>query len=164
MYEIKVKIHEEADLYSSLDPDREQLDMEVVSYILHKYQEKKRKEPFCIHIFSDTPVDEERVRKNFRAFLEREEKNEEQLLHISSMKQVRLFAIGLAFIAIWLLVKTITNVLIVEILSIIGSFAIWEASNIWIVEKPNIRLKRHRLRRLMDTEIRFTVQKEAEEK
>ena len=28
MYEIKVKIHEEADLYSSLDPDREQLDME----------------------------------------------------------------------------------------------------------------------------------------
>ena len=31
MYEIKVKIHEEADLYSSLDPDREQLDMEVVS-------------------------------------------------------------------------------------------------------------------------------------
>ena len=29
MYEIKVKIHEEADLYSSLDPDREQLDMEV---------------------------------------------------------------------------------------------------------------------------------------
>ena len=80
------------------------------------------------------------------------------------MKQVRLFAIGLAFIAIWLLVKTITNVLIVEILSIIGSFAIWEASNIWIVEKPSIRLKRHRLRRLMDTEVRFTVQKEAEEK
>ena len=146
MYEIKVKIHEEADLYSSLDPDREQVDMEVVSYILHKYQDKKRKEPFCIHIFSDTPVDEER------------------LLHISSMKQVRMFAIGLAFIAIWLLVKTITNVLIVEILSIIGSFAIWEASNIWIVEKPSIRLKRHRLRRLMDTEIRFTVQKEAEEK
>ena len=75
------------------------------------------------------------------------------------MKQVRMFAIGLAFIAIWLLVKTITNVLIVEILSIIGSFAIWEASNIWIVEKPNIRLKRHRLRRLMDTEVKFTVQK-----
>ena len=80
------------------------------------------------------------------------------------MKQVRLFAIGLAFIAIWLLVKTITNVLIVEILSIIGSFAIWEASNIWIVEKPNIRLKRHMLRRLMDTEVRFTVQKKAGEK
>jgi hypothetical protein len=138
--------------------------MEVVSYILHKYQEKKRREPFCVHIFSDTPVDEERVRKNFRAFLEQEEKNEERYQHIYSMKQVRMFAIGIVFIAIWLLVETYTSVLIVEILSIIGSFAIWEASNIWIVEKPSIRLKRHRLRRLMDTEIRFTVQKEAEEK
>ena len=75
-----------------------------------------------------------------------------------------MFAIGIVFIAIWLLVETYTSILIVEILSIIGSFAIWEASNIWIVEKPSIRLKRHRLRRLMDTEIRFTVQKEADER
>ena len=51
MYEIKVKIHEEADLYSSLDPDREQLDMEVVSYILHKYQEKREKS-LSVSIFS----------------------------------------------------------------------------------------------------------------
>ena len=33
MYEIKLKIHEEADLYNSLDPDQVLLSDDVVSYI-----------------------------------------------------------------------------------------------------------------------------------
>lgn len=157
MYEIKVKIHEEADLYNPLDPDKAHLCDDVIAYIFRKYLEKKRKEPFVIHIFSDLPVDEERVRKNLRAFMEHEEEIEEREQQISSMKQVRMFFIGISFIAIWMLAAKITNNILVEVLSIIGSFAMWEASNIWIVEKPYIRLKRHRLRRLMETEIKFTV-------
>lgn len=89
--------------------------------------------------------------------MEHEEEIEEREQQISSMKQVRMFLIGISFIAIWMLAAKITKNILVEVLSIIGSFAMWEASNIWIVEKPYIRLKRHRLRRLMETEIKFTV-------
>jgi hypothetical protein len=109
MYEIKVKIHEEADLYNPLDPDKAHLRDDVIAYILRKYQEKKRKEPFFIHIFSDLPVDEERVRKNLRAFMEHEEEIEEREQQISSMKQVRMFLIGISFIAIWMLAAKITK-------------------------------------------------------
>lgn len=51
MYEIKVKIHEEADLYSSLDPDREQLDMEVVPIFFINIR-KKREESLSVSTFS----------------------------------------------------------------------------------------------------------------
>ena len=40
MYEIKLKIHEETDLYNSLDPDQMLLSDDVVSYILRKYEVK----------------------------------------------------------------------------------------------------------------------------
>jgi hypothetical protein len=66
--------------------------------------------------------------------------------------------IGIAFIAGWLLAARQTESVSVEVLSIIGSFAVWEAANIWISEKPHIRLRKLRLMILKDTEVRFTVE------
>ena len=55
-FEIKIKIHEEADLYNPLDPEGSELSDEVISYMVRKYQEKGRKEKHIIHIISDEPV------------------------------------------------------------------------------------------------------------
>lgn len=61
MDEIKVKIHEEADLYNRLDPDQRLIDDSIVSYITRRHREIGPGEEFCVHIISDLPVDEERV-------------------------------------------------------------------------------------------------------
>ena len=42
-------------------------------------------------------------------------------------------------------------------LSIIGSFAVWEAANVWIVDKPAMQLQQRRLKKMMETEVRCTV-------
>jgi len=55
-FEIKIKIHEEADLYNPLDPEGSELSDEVITYMVRKYQEKGRKEKHIIHIISDEPV------------------------------------------------------------------------------------------------------------
>lgn len=39
----------------------------------------------------------------------------------------------------------------------IGSFAVWEAANIWIVENPQMRMQRRKLTKLTETEVQFTV-------
>ena len=57
----------------------------------------------------------------------------------------------------WLVAERFTKQLFLEVLFIIGSFAVWEAANIWIVEKPRRHMERTKVRKLMDTEIRFTV-------
>ena len=155
MCEIKLKIHEENDLYNPLDPDRELLSDEVVSYIVRKYSEKNVRGSHVIRIISDTPLDEERVRKNIRRYTEQEDGIVSRKQKSSSLKQLWLALIGVAFIAVWLILAANTENVIVEVLSIIGSFAIWEAANIWIVERPSMRLERLRLKRLMDTEIIF---------
>ena len=158
MFEISIKIHEENDLYNPLDPDCALLSDDVVSYIIRRYQEKERTEKFFIHVISDKPVNEDRIRENIRSYMLHEIDFQTREHHISTLRQIRLFMIGIAFIAGWLLAARQTESVSVEVLSIIGSFAVWEAANIWISEKPHIRLRKLRLMILKDTEVRFTVE------
>ena len=156
MNEISIKIHEENDLYNPFDPDRIMFSDSVTAYILRKYHEIERSDQYCINIISDLPVDEERVRENFRTNMINEQHVQSREHHLSTLKQIRLFIIGIAFIAAWLFTRS-NHRIFVEILSIIGSFAVYEAANIWISEKPYIRAVKLRLKKLEDTEIRFTV-------
>jgi hypothetical protein len=157
MDEIKVKIHEEADLYNRLDPDQRLIDDSIVSYITRRHREIGPGEEFCVHIISDLPVDEERVRKNFRAYLEHDVDIDNDELRFCSVRQFRLFLIGIFFIAVWLVAQGQTDSVIVEVLSIIGSFAVWEAACIWIEEKPRIRYEKLKKTILKETEIKFSV-------
>ena len=59
--EIKLRIHEESDLFSPLDPDQQILSEDVISYLHTKYRMMYLKyQPksgnYVLHIFSDTPV------------------------------------------------------------------------------------------------------------
>ena len=157
MYEIKIKVHEEADLYNAFDPDQVQLKDEVVSYITRKFHEKERTDKYCMHIFSDVPVDEARVRHNFQNYVKEEVGIINRVHQRSTMKQVLMFIIGIVFITTWVLMSSKTGAIVLEVLSIIGSFAVWEAANVWIVEKPTMRLHQIRLKKMMETEVRFTV-------
>ena len=73
----------------------------------------------------------------------------------SRVKQLWLFLVGIAFIGFWLLLAANIESIAVEVLSIIGSFAIWEAANIWIVEAPKMRIHKRLLERLKNTRIEF---------
>ena len=145
MYEIRIKIHDEADLYEPFDPDGSLLSEDVVSYFSRRFQERAVGEAASLRIISDVPVNEERLEQNAR----------EQRKY--SLKQLYLVLIGLAFIALWLVLARTTEGIGSEVLSIIGSFAVWEAANIWIVEKPALRLSKHRLKGLADMEVLFSI-------
>ena len=73
MNEIKLKIRSEADLYNPLDPDQVMLSDAVTGYIIRKYQEMSHTEEFCLHIISDEPVNEDRVRENIRTHMRHEQ-------------------------------------------------------------------------------------------
>lgn len=156
MNEIRLKIHQESDLYNPLDPEQVMLDDTVIAYLLRKCEEMKTAEHCCINIISDIPVDEERVRTNIRENIKRERRVQENEHTFCSIKQVRLFLIGVFFLGMWLLAAAKTENIGVEVLSIIGSFAVWEAADIWISEKPGIRLKKMILLLLEKTELKFT--------
>ena len=125
----EIKIHEEADLYNPLDPEGSELSDDVIAYIVRKYHEKDRKEKHIIHIISDEPVDEEKVRNSFLDYARKEEMILGKVRNRTTLKQLTMFVIGILAISLWLFVARRTENLLVEILSIIGSFALWEAED-----------------------------------
>ena len=66
--EIKLKLHEESDLYSSYDPDQKLLSEDVAIYLTHNYLNKHRKndEKYILRIISDTPVNQENAKENIQ--------------------------------------------------------------------------------------------------
>lgn len=160
IYEIRMKIREEADLYSPLDPDQEAFSDDVIAYLERKYNERAnfRDKP-VIHIISEKTVNAERVNRNFKAYMRKETELLTKEQKRASLRQARLFVIGILFIAVWLVFALNTDNIFVEVLSIIGSFSVWEAADIWIVEKPGIRIRKRMIKGLSETEIRFSVSK-----
>lgn len=157
MYEIKLKIKNESDLYNSLDPDAGLLSDDVTSYLQKKYTEKTDLlEQTAIHIFSDEMLDEERVRKNFASYTQNELSLLAKRKKRSLVKEIWLFILGVFFIAFWLLLESVTESIAATVVCIVGWFAVWEAANIWLVESPAMRLEKIRLKKMEKTEIIFS--------
>lgn len=72
---------------------------------------------------------------------------------LSSIKQWRLFVIGIIFFVLGITLHNAFNSVSLEILSIIGSFAVWEAANIILLEKPQNKVEHIKLEKLLETEI-----------
>lgn len=155
--EIKIRIHDENDLYDPLDPDKQYLSDDVISYIEKRYSEKTDYGKVNIHIISDKPVNTDRVKEAFHTYIENEKNSLEKEQHLASIRQIRLFVIGIIFISVWLIMSANIENILVEVLSIIGSFAIWEAADIWIVGKPEIHVKKRVLQRLQETNICISI-------
>lgn len=156
MYEIKLKIHNESDLYNPLDPKKEVLSDEVISFLEKKYIEKTDLlEKITICILSDEDVDEERIKRNFKNFVDRELLLLQKQKNRSLFKQIRLLVIGIIFIALWLFLETITESVFATVVCIVGWFAVWEAANVWFVEFPEYRMKKLRFQLMQKTEMIF---------
>ena len=138
--EIKLKIHEEADLFSDLDPDQMMLSEAVTGYLNYNYMKMHRNhnEQFKLRIISDTPVDEQRVTERIRDYYQQELSNSAFALKRLTTKEICMIVIGVIALSIWLILSANGSNVGIEILSIVGWVAIWEATSIIIMERPEL--------------------------
>ena len=155
MKEIKLKIHEEDDLYSPYDPDKILLSEDVVTHLMRNFIHKHRslKEKFSLHIITDTPVDEERVRENIRAFFMQEMDDVNYGIKRLTLKEIGLAVAGVIFLLLWLYASSKAGSIKLEILSIIGWVGIWEATDIMIMERPELIMARKNIKNMLEAEI-----------
>ena len=153
--EIKLKIHQESDLFTSLDPDGNKLSEEVISYFTRYYVNVHRwiNEKYIIRIISDAPLNEERVRESIKKeFLQKKDDTGYGLKKLTS-KEIYFGILGVAITALWLYLSYNFENVGVEILSIAGWIALWEAISIAIVQRPEIRHLQKNLLKLANSEI-----------
>lgn len=153
MYEINLKIHEETDLYNPFDESCRTLNSEVSDYLAGQYGKKEIGDEIILKIKCDGPVNFERVRNAFQELIREQEVHNAAQKRLNRIKQLWLFCIGVVFVAAAILLDGILGSVPVELISIVGSFAVWEAANIWIVGNPRVRLAKRMLKKLNATKI-----------
>ena len=151
-YEIKINIADESELYNSFDLDRTTLNNDLIAYMTDRYTEKEFGKK-AVFVFSGAAIDADHLRNVFNQHIEREFDKTVKETRINSLKQLRLLLIGVVFIAAGFFFSNYLDSIPVEILSIIGSFSVWEAANIWIVENPKLKLRNKLLTKLQEAEI-----------
>lgn len=153
MYEISLRIHDENELYNSFDESGKTLNTDVADYLAEQYGSKDAEDEIILKIKCDGPVDFDRMRDAFHVLIRKQELHIANQKRINRVKQIWLFCIGLVFVAAGIVLDGILGSVPVELISIVGSFAVWEAANIWIVQNPRTRLAQKILKKLNGTKI-----------
>ncbi len=149
METIKLRIRDEEELYSPYDPTL--INDDIISFVEQRI--KKTNVAFSIRLLCDGPVDEARIRTALSDYVLDRRETLRIIRHQNLGQQIRLLIIGVVFILLWLYVNAKTDDVGTEILSIIGSFAIWEFTDFWLVENPENRRQRLFLRKLESADL-----------
>ena len=163
--EIKLKIHEEADMFTPYDPDQTMLEEEISDYLIRCYGNvhRKSKEEFVIHIYSDTPVNEERVKKVIRDHCEQEKANSKHEIKMETYREITLAIVGVVLLSIWFVLSASIESVWMEIISIMGWVAVWEATSIAIMRRPELHFTSKKYDIASRAEIIFDVVESPEE-
>lgn len=153
IYTIKVKVSDEDDVYNKYDPNDLTLNNDMLDYIKGFSADCRKAEKILIDFICDKSLDEDKLQKAFHATVENETKQLHQEKKRNNVKQLWMSGIGSLFILVGILLENNVSELTTAILSTIGSFSLWEAAAIWIIENPANRMKRRWLKNLKKTEV-----------
>ena len=141
MKEIYINVDSESDIYSTFG-DPEELNGEYVDYVIGKLKDSELLEPVQLIFQSREAMDEQRVRDSISMWIKNEKHELQREEHANKLRQFWLLIIGVAFVAGSIAVELLVSEFSVTVLSTIGAFALWEVANGWILENPQLRLRR----------------------
>lgn len=155
MKEIYINVENESDIYSTFGgPD--DLNSEFVDYVIGKLKESEKLDPVQLIFQSREPLDEQRVRDSISMWVKNEKHELKREEHTSKLRQMWMLAIGVVFVALGIAVELIVSEFSFTIPSTIGAFALWEAANLWIVETPQLRIRRLFVKHMNKTILSFS--------
>ncbi len=163
MHEIRLRIEREEDLFCRFDESGRTLNPEVADYLADKYENIDKKDPreeIRLVVVCPETIDYERMKAAFGELIAGRETRVRATKRRNRVKQAWLFAVGLVLVAAAILLDGALPPVPVELISIVGSFAVWEAANIWIVENPRTRLAARVIERLKMTKIHLQTARE----
>ncbi len=153
MFEIRVKIDREEDLYCGFDETGLTLSDDVLVYITKTLEGLRRGEKLRLCFVSALDLDEGRLEEAIAQYMRSVERSVKRLKRSSWLNSLRLLAIGVIFIVLGLVFESKMGAVLAAIVSTIGSFSVWEAANVWIQEFPAIRVKERAVSFLKQSEL-----------
>ena len=155
---INLTVENDRDLYNRFDPGSDHLSEDVKFYITERLKDRDPGDKMEICVVSESPVDQDRIVRAFYKWADDEERAIKKEFRKNMVEQLWMFAIGVLFIAVSLILEKRIPVVWFTVLSTIGAFSIWEAASIWIVRNPALRLNRKMVSKIRDDTIVTVVQ------
>ena len=152
---ISIDVVDEMNLYNKFDRDGLTLSEDVISYIISKAEVNLLKDKIEIELISKEAIDENKFIAAFNNYIEDQSKILKKEDRLNLTKQIWMSIIGVIFIAMSISLSIKFDDLILEVISTIGSFALWEAANSWLLERKSLKLSKIHLIKLSNSEIRF---------
>ncbi len=153
MFEIRVKIDREEDLYCSFDEKGQTLSDEVLAYIISAMDGQRMGEQLRLSFVSTLDLNEERLEKAIQTYIDSVNISVKREKRSSWINSLRLLTIGVIFIVFGLVFTNRMGEVGAFIVSTIGSFSVWEAANVWIQEFPLIRRKEKAVSFLLNSQL-----------
>lgn len=139
MFEVKIYVENEKELYNSFDKEKTTLNSDLTSYIRECMSERKIGEKIALTITSPAKIDENKFRVAADKFIIKQKRSLNKEAKAYSLQSIMLLIVGIAFVVLGIVLGNSINIVIATIISTIGSFSIWEAANRWLIELPRIR-------------------------
>ncbi len=152
---MKIKIDNENELYNPFDKFEETLSEDLISYINNKLEITSIKEKEDIEILSAKKIDESKFKKCFKKYCDEQLILIKRQQKINRTKQIGMLIVGIVFIIFSLLLTDKINIIVLEIISTIGSFSIWESANSWLLQSKAIKFNKLKAMKLKNSEIKF---------
>ena len=155
---INLKLQEEADLYSPFDPAQEMIADDVVSHLTRSFQNlhKNNKEEYVLQISCETPLNKETAAENLRNFFAQEIDSVKRSLRQLFWKSLCLAVFGILVLSLWFFLSADSESVNLEILSIVGWVAIWEATSITIMGRHELNQLKKQFDKLLNAEVRIS--------
>ena len=155
-YKIKIHIEDESEIYNKFDVTKTTLSDELIDYINKNIELSATLQPLEFEVTSYKKIDEERFYKAFENTMDNLIKLVKKEKHANVRKQIWMGTIGVLFIGASIsLSSIIEQQIILELISVIGSFSAWEATSGFLVESKELRNKERQLIKIDRGKVKF---------
>ena len=154
-YEIQLNVENENDLYNSFDKFNNSLSDDVYSYINNKTDFSHITDTIKINISSKNKIDNKKFVNAYNKYINEQINLLKKESKFNTTKQIWLLCIGVLFIGFSLMLNDKINVILLEIISTIGSFSVWESANSFLIERKILAGRKLKLIKLKNAELNF---------
>ena len=152
-FDISIRIDDQRDLYNGFDNREETLSSDLIDYILNKIMISDIDDGVSVDIVANIHIDVDKFKRAFKKSVE----NEIDLVD-KEIKHNKKRAFSSAFVGILLLIFYFAlciniNYPILEIISLIGSFAVWEGFGLYFFDTKELERDRRKYIILKDSYI-----------
>ena len=152
---IPIKVEEEKDLYESFLPSALAFSGELTAYLEDFLEDRKPGENVSLELQAPQPPDMEHFRNTFHAFTEKLIRRNKKAIRLADLETVLFLLLGMAFVSIRVALGDGVDTIGAEIISAIGSFAMWGAAASFIETRTTLRVEKKRLELFSKAEIRY---------